>query len=326
MSIEDCGLTHTAEAAEVLSGAPRVTYVVARLGLLTRADPASNLAFVRTLLLARTEDAMTATTSSNAEPLKLYWQPGCTACLRMKEFFNRHGVEYVSINVLADPQGLDELVKLAGRHIPIARRGNEWADGQVLADLARIGGIELGDQKVLSPPELAARAENLLVTVERLATQIPESKMRTLLPDRPRTYEELVSHIVQIIEAFVDVVEGVKPLTFESYHQAVPANVQARADLVAFSASVRERFAAWWRAHGNSFDFRLKADVYYGDVDLHEYFERSVWHGSQHARQLALVVEKLGIVPDRPLSSEDLAGLPLPENIWDDKMEFRALG
>jgi hypothetical protein len=268
---------------------------------------------------------MTVTPTVGDEPLKLYWQPGCTACLRMKEFFNRHGVEYISINVLANPEGLDELVQLAGRHIPIARRGNDWADGQVLADLARIGGIDLGEQRMLAPAELAARAENLLVTVERLTAQIPEPKIRTLLPDRPRTYEQLVAHIVQIVEAFVDVVESVKPLTFESYHQPVPPNVHTRADLIAFSAAVRERFVGWWRAHGKRFDFSRKAAVYYGDVDLHEYFERSVWHGSQHCRQLALVVEKLGIVPDRPLGEKELAGLPLPENIWDDKMEYRSL-
>ena len=243
----------------------------------------------------------------------------------MKEFFTRHGVEYISINVLTDPAGFDDLVKLAGRHIPIARRGNDWADGQVLSDLARIGGISLAEQKVLTPAELAGRAENLLSTVERLTAQIPEDKVRTLLPDRPRTYEQLVAHTVQIVEAFVDVVENVKPLTFASYHQEVPASVHTRVDLIRFSAGVRERFGAWWRAHRAEFDVSKKADVYYGDVSLHEYFERTVWHSSQHARQLALVVEKLGIVPDRPLGPKELEGLPLPENIWDDKMEFRSL-
>jgi hypothetical protein len=30
--------------------------------------------------------------SSGREPLKVYWQPGCTGCLRMKEFLTKHGV------------------------------------------------------------------------------------------------------------------------------------------------------------------------------------------------------------------------------------------
>src|SRR5688572_20371196 len=62
-----------------------------------------------------------------AEPLMVYWQPGCTGCLRMKEFLTRHGVEYVSINVLENDEGREELIRLAGRRIPIARRGDAWA-------------------------------------------------------------------------------------------------------------------------------------------------------------------------------------------------------
>src|SRR5882724_5970285 len=79
--------------------------------------------------------------SSRSEPLKVYWQPGCTGCLRMKEFLTKHGVDFISINVLTDPDGCEELVRLAGRRVPIARRGNDWVDGQVLSDLARIAGI-----------------------------------------------------------------------------------------------------------------------------------------------------------------------------------------
>jgi hypothetical protein len=32
-------------------------------------------------------------------PLKAYWQPGCTSCLRMKEFLTLHGVPFVSVIV-----------------------------------------------------------------------------------------------------------------------------------------------------------------------------------------------------------------------------------
>ena len=39
---------------------------------------------------------------STDTPIKAYWQPGCTSCLRMKEFLARHGVPFVSINVLED--------------------------------------------------------------------------------------------------------------------------------------------------------------------------------------------------------------------------------
>jgi hypothetical protein len=258
------------------------------------------------------------------EPLKLYWQPGCTACLRMKEFFTRHHVDYVSINVLTDPAELDDLVKLAGRHIPIARRGDQWADGQVLSELARIGGIDLQAEAILSPAELARRASNVLDTTARLVGQIPESRRYDLLPDRPRTYMQLVAHIAHIVEAFVDEVEHGKRLEFAAYHQDVPSDVHSISDLIGFVVSVRERLDRWWAVNGTHADFARPANVYYGTQTLHQFLERTTWHSSQHTRQLALVVETIGLIPDRPLSPADLAGLPLPTHVWDDTLQFTA--
>ena len=40
--------------------------------------------------------------SANSPAIKAYWQPGCTSCLRMKEFLTKHGVPFVSVNVLED--------------------------------------------------------------------------------------------------------------------------------------------------------------------------------------------------------------------------------
>ena len=44
--------------------------------------------------------------------IKAYWQPGCTSCLRMKEFLTKHGVPFESVNVLEDQQGFAELGEL----------------------------------------------------------------------------------------------------------------------------------------------------------------------------------------------------------------------
>ena len=264
----------------------------------------------------------TPASASSSEPLKVYWQPGCTGCLRMKEFLTKHGVEFVSVNVLADKEGLDELVKLAGRHVPIARRGNEWVDGQVLADLARIAGIPLPRATMLPPAELAQRVQVILSTVRRLTAQIPEDTLDALLPDRPRSYRQLVAHIAQIIEAFLDLVEHGKRLEYAAYNQDVPPHVRSKQDLLDFVDRERERFRAWWLAHGNAFDFSRTADVYYGTQSLHEFLERSTWHSAQHTRQLTLVVEKLGLQPDGPLGAAELAGLPLPDHAWDDKLVF----
>ena len=68
---------------------------------------------------------------ATAEPIKAYWQPGCTSCLRMKEFLTKHGVPFVSVNVLADKAALAELAELGIRSVPIVRRGNTLPGGPV---------------------------------------------------------------------------------------------------------------------------------------------------------------------------------------------------
>jgi hypothetical protein len=111
-------------------------------------------------------------------------------------------------------------------------------------------------------------------------------------------------------------------LEFAAYNQDVPPNVKSKQDLIDYVEAVRLRLQAWWRDKGHAMDFSPQADVYYGAQSLHEFLERSTWHSAQHTRQLALVVEGLGMKPDRPLGDAELAGLPLPTHAWDDKLEF----
>ena len=57
--------------------------------------------------------------------------------------------------------------------------------------------------------------------------------------------------------------------------------------------------------------------TYHRDTDAHLVFERVTWHSAQHCRQLVAVLERMGIEPDGPLTASDLAGLPLPERLWE---------
>jgi len=256
-------------------------------------------------------------TQTQTEPeLRVYWQPGCSSCLRTKEFLTRHGVPFVSIDVLADERGFRELADLGVRMIPLVARGNEWVSGQILGDVARIAGIEL-DRQVLPPAELKARIDGILAGAIRFSAQLPEAHLGDMLPNRPRSFRDLASHIFQIVDAFVDETEGV-PLTEEAHLRTAPPHVRTAADLVAAGHATRARLNAWWQAHRDG-EFARKADVYYGDQTLHDFMERTAWHSGQHTRQLMLVLEKLGVTPDRPLTDADFAGLPMPENVYDDE-------
>src|SRR5512138_745314 len=103
------------------------------------------------------EERAVAASSADNSVIKAYWQPGCTSCLRMKEFLSKHGVPFISINVLEDREAFQDLARLGIRSVPICRRGDDWANGQVLRDVARVAGIPWGGAQVLPASELANR-------------------------------------------------------------------------------------------------------------------------------------------------------------------------
>ena len=41
--------------------------------------------------------------------LRVYWRPGCSSCVKIKEFLTNLGVEYESINVSARPEAMEEI-------------------------------------------------------------------------------------------------------------------------------------------------------------------------------------------------------------------------
>src|SRR5262245_19182681 len=114
--------------------------------------------------------------SADTPTVRAYWQPGCTICLRMKECLTKHGVPFLSVNVLEAKDAFAELAALGVRSVPIVRRGGEWANGQVLRDVARVAGIPWGGAQMLSPAELAARLVTIQAAAQRLFVQVPDDK------------------------------------------------------------------------------------------------------------------------------------------------------
>jgi len=253
-------------------------------------------------------------------PLKVYWQPGCSSCLKTKEFLSEHGVAFVSVNVLADPHGYAELEQLGLRNVPVVSRGREFVSGQILADVARIAGIKF-EPKMLPVAELVAKQTLIQAATRRALARLPESQLGTMMPNRPRSYAQLVYHIFSIAEAFLDHEAG-SPLTPSSYNRLPPPEMRSRAQLMAYGDWVGERLDSWWHGPAQRRDFNAPAEVYYGKISVHDYLERSCWHAGQHLRQLQLVLNKLGVPLDQPLTDQDFAGLPMPRNVWDDKLKF----
>lgn len=256
-------------------------------------------------------------------PLKVYWQPGCSSCLKTKEFLIANGVDFVSVNVLDDEDGFKELEALGVRLVPIVARGDKWANGAVFRDVADVAGFEWGGHKMLAPAEMVERIDAIMAGARRFMAQVPDDRFDDMLPGRPRSYRQLAYHIVNIPEVFLDYVEHGTPYTYEALLSVLPDELATREDLLGWADGVRARLAAWWQAAGKYMDFSMPAEVYYGDVSLHEVLERTAWHSGQHTRQLMLTLEeKLGVAPDGTLGAETFSGLPLPENIWDNERAF----
>lgn len=260
--------------------------------------------------------------TSERPPLKVYWQPGCSSCLKVKEFLLANGQQFESVNVLADEAGFEELARLGLRLVPIVARGDDWANGAVFRDVARVAGFAYGGHEMLPPAVMMERLDRILRAVCRHVAQIPESELDTMLAGRPRSWRQLAYHVMNIPEVFLDRVEHDAPYTYEALLSIVPDHIADRDDLVAYGEGVRQRLWAWWKRDGVGTDFSQPGRVYYGDVVLHEVLERTCWHSGQHARQLMLVLESRGIEPDGRLTDADFAGLPMPAEVWDNEMRF----
>ena len=254
---------------------------------------------------------------ATTEKVKVFWQPGCTSCLRTKEFLTRQGVDYESINVHGNAEAMEELRKLGARSVPIVARGDKFVFAQTLTDVIKFLDLNIKQQERLGPAALIAKAELILPAAARYIRQIPAPELDTPFRNRNRPKRVLAYHIFRIVEGFLETMADGKQLTYERIMEGAPPAVATGEDIARYGEEVLRKLQAWWKANPDKACTGI-VDTYFGQHPLHVVLERSVWHPAQHTRQLMLILETLGIRPDRPLTAEDLAGLPLPEKAWDE--------
>jgi glutaredoxin len=245
---------------------------------------------------------------------RVYWQPGCTSCLKAKEFLARHGIAYESIDVRARPDAGEELTRLGARSIPVVARGAEWTYAQELDDLARFVGVRRSDVR-LPAETLLARLDALLVAARAYALQLPDDALERTLPGRPdRAGADLAHHVAAIVHALLDAATG-DELTFEHFLRTPAGESRRREALAATLAEARTQLAAWAARPVDARPTTVR--TYYGVQPLHGVLERTAWHVAQHARQLESLVRDAGVAPAVALGPHELAGLPLPDGLWD---------
>lgn len=256
---------------------------------------------------------MTATQAPSAR-IQVYWQPGCSSCLRTKEFLTAQGIDYDSIDVHNDPQGLAALRALGARSVPVVALAGKYTLAQSIRDVVKFLDLKTKVMDPLPPQSLVEKLDMVLRAAARYTAQFSEEQLRTVFRNRNRTVGALAFHVFRVAEMGLQAAQQI-PLRFESFDDLPPEPWQG-GDILGWGGQVRERIAQWWQSETDR-SLRYLVPTYYGQRSMHDVLERTAWHAAQHTRQLILILETYGITPDGPLTAEDLSGLPVPDEVWD---------
>lgn len=255
--------------------------------------------------------------SSIQPQFSVFVQPGCSSCLRTKEFLARHGIPHRVVDVANDAGAAEELRRLGVRHIPVVARGTEFTYAQDIDEVARFVGVDLPRLRRLAPEVLVERYDAILQVAQSSVAQLPESVLdEPPIPNRPGTIRDLGYHIFRIVQSFLDAVDGRQPDWIANSMQTPDASLRTGADIAAYGASMRERLARWWSSRATPIGDDT-VQTFQGQQSLHWFLERSTWHSAQHTRQIAEVLKRLDIEPRQKLAPELLDGLPLPNRVWE---------
>jgi glutaredoxin len=244
----------------------------------------------------------------------VYWQPGCTSCLKLREFLKRHGVAFDSVNVREDARAADALLMLGARSIPVLARGDHFIHGQDLDEVARFLGVTEARRRLASG-ELAARLIVLLDAACEFGRQLGGELLEASLPGRPERHgADLVFHIAMIVEGLLAAAMGER-LEY-AFFEARPEGSDRLPDALRHKLiAVSARLKSLQLEPANR-----PLSTYYGDRSFLSVLERTTWHVAQHVRQLEALIIADGRTPVRPLGPMDLDGLPVPEAVWDPEV------
>jgi len=220
--------------------------------------------------------------------------------------------------VANDPGGREKLLALGVRNVPVVSKGENYVFGQNLEDVAEFVGLQGTGHKPLPPDQLIKKWVMVLRALQRYARQLPAEHIEeNVISNRPRSIRLLTHHAFRICEAYLDTVEN--GVEYSVGHANIPpkdGTYTTGPEIAEYGEAVIGRLQKWWDGlPDKSLSWQVK--TYYGMQPLTVVFERSTWHSAQHSRQLADVLERFKIQPDRKLTPEDLAGLPLPERLYE---------
>ena len=215
-------------------------------------------------------------------------------------------------DVEAQPERRRDLEAFGIQRVPATIVGDRVVHGWNPKALAELVGVRHVEHKQLAPAELARRLDKVLAATQRALRQVPREHLGMKKPGRDRTVHQLGFHVFRLSVAFVDTREQ-GHLAADVFEERAPAGMADGDAVAAYGDSVRRRLAEYvtrpdW----------CEGDVstYYGPQTAHDFMERTTWHAAQHLRQIYWFLDQMGEQANAPLTDVDLAGLPVPAEVW----------
>ena len=222
------------------------------------------------------------------------------------------------VDVLNDSGGRERLLALGVRNVPVVSKGDQFVFGQNLEDVAEFAGLHGTGHTPLPPEQLITKWVNVLRSAQRYIRQIPNDRINErVIPNRDRSIRLLSHHLFRIGEAFLETaVDGAEYAVQLANVPPKDGTFMTGDEIARYGDTVIARLQKWWDGLADK-SCRQKVKTFFGMQPIHMLYERSTWHSAQHVRQLAAILERYGIEPDGRLTTADLAGLPLPERLWE---------
>jgi hypothetical protein len=220
--------------------------------------------------------------------------------------------------VLNDAGGREKLLAFGVRNVPVVARGDQFVFGQNLEDVAEFVGLQGTGHKPLPPEQLIGKWIDILRTAQRLIRQMPDARLNELVIDnRDRSIRLMGHHVFRIGEAFLETaVNGVEYAVQLANIPPQDGTFTTGEEIAQYGDSVIAGLQQWWEGLADK-TCQQKVKTFFGMQPIYMLYERSTWHSAQHTRQLTAVLERFGIEPNGRLKPETLAGLPLPERLWE---------
>jgi len=202
--------------------------------------------------------------------------------------------------------------------VPVVARGEQFVFGQNLEDVAEFVGLQGTGHQPLPPEQLIGKWIDVLRTAQGLIRQLPDAALNErVVANRDRSIRLMCHHVFRVGEAFLEsVVDGVEYAVQLANVPPAEGTFTTGDEIARYGESVIARLQQWWDKLDDK-TCQQKVKTFFGMQPIYMLYERSTWHSAQHARQLTAVLEGRGIEPKARLKPETLAGLPLPERLWE---------